>query len=39
MADVVVLLLANSGVLAATLPEPPGEQQLRRSIALLTGSS
>jgi AcrR family transcriptional regulator len=65
VADVVVLLLANSGVLAATgeaapdawrrfaalmadafraetgatLPEPPGEQQLRRSVALLTGSS
>jgi AcrR family transcriptional regulator len=65
VADVVVLLLANSGVLAATgkaapdawrrfaalmvdafraegtatLPEPPDEQQLRRSVALLTGSS
>ena len=64
VADVVVMLLANSGVLAATgtaapdawrrfaalmvdafraetgatLPEPPGEQQLRRSVALLTGS-
>jgi AcrR family transcriptional regulator len=65
VADVVVLLLANSGVLAATgkaapdawrrfaalmvdafraegtatLPEPPDEQQLRRSVALLNGSS
>lgn len=65
VADVVVLLLANSGVLAATgnaapdawqrfaalivdafsadgassLPSPPDEQQLRRSVALLTGSS
>jgi AcrR family transcriptional regulator len=65
VADVVVMLLANSGVLAATgtaapdawrrfaaimldafltdtgaaLPEPPDEQQLRRSVALLTGSS
>jgi AcrR family transcriptional regulator len=62
--DVVVMLLANSGVVAATttaapdawrrfaalmvdafqgsvgepLPPPPDEQQLRRSIALLTGS-
>ncbi len=65
VADVVVMLLANSGVLAATgtaapdawrrfaammldafltddgapLPDPPDEQQLRRSVALLTGSS
>jgi AcrR family transcriptional regulator len=65
VADVVVMLLANSGVLTATgtaapdawrrfaaimadafmtgarspLPEPPDEQQLRRSVALLTGSS
>ena len=63
VADIVVMLLANSGVLAATsdaapdawrrfsalmvdaftsgrgpLPEPPDEQQLRRSITLLTGS-
>jgi AcrR family transcriptional regulator len=63
VADIVVMLLANSGVLAATsdaapdawrrfaalmvdafttergpLPSPPDEQQLRRSIALLTGS-
>jgi AcrR family transcriptional regulator len=64
VADVVVMLLANSGVLAATgraapdawrrfaalmvdafgagtgspLPEPPDEQQLRRSVALLTAS-
>ena len=63
VADVVVLLLANSGVVAATgsaapdawrrfaalmvdafsagsaspLPEPPDEQQLRRSVALLNG--
>jgi len=65
VADFVVMLLANSGVLAATgeaapdawrrfaaimadafmtearkpLPEPPDEQQLRRSVALLTASS
>ncbi len=65
VADVVMLLLANSGILAATsaaapdawrrfaalmvdsfradaataLPEPPDEQQLRRSVALLIGSS
>lgn len=65
VADIVVLLLANSGVLGATgaaapgawrrfaalildgfranaaapLPAPPDEQQLRRSVALLTGSS
>ena len=65
VADVVVLLLANSGVLAATgaaapnawrrfaalmvdafgahtgtrLPEPPDAQQLRRSVALVAGSS
>lgn len=64
VADVVVMLLANSGVVAATaaaapnawrrfaalmvdafradvdgpLPPPPDEQQLRRSVALLTGS-
>ena len=63
VADVVVMLLANAGVLTATstaapdawrrfaalmidafmagrtsLPEPPDEQQLRRSVALLTGS-
>jgi AcrR family transcriptional regulator len=65
VADVVVMLLANSGVLAATgraapnawrrfatlmvdafrgyagtsLPDPPDEQQLRRSIALVAGSA
>lgn len=64
VADVVVLLLANSGVVAATgaaapdawrrfaalmvdafgvqgasLPEPPDEHQLRRSVALVAGSS
>ena len=65
VADVLVLLLANAGVLTATgtaapdawrrfaaimvdgfmadartpLPDPPDEQQLRRSVALLTGSS
>jgi AcrR family transcriptional regulator len=64
VADVVVMLLANSGVVAATavaapdawrrfaalmvdafanqgaypLPPPPDEQQLRRSVALLTAS-
>jgi len=63
VADVVVMLLANSGVVAATaaaapdawrrfaalmvdafragggpLPPSPDEQQLRRSVALLTGS-
>jgi AcrR family transcriptional regulator len=63
--DIVVALLANSGVLAATstgapdawrrfaaltvdafgaegasmLPDPPDEQQLRRSVALLNGAS
>jgi AcrR family transcriptional regulator len=65
VADVIVMLLANSGVLASTgaaapdawrrfaalmieafcadadttLPDPPDEQQLRRSIALVAGSS